>query len=196
MWCLFFFGFREGFEPTSMQGSGGALPLGGWTPSAPYDLPLNGQIGNRIPHPLLWTPHGVSSFFGFQGGIRTHFNARLQRSLATRRLDAECSFRFAPQRANRQSNPSFSSNFQTSSHFGIYFAASSLTRSSKSATLMLEDLPGYFFSAALSVIECTEPGKSSPIFSTVSARGTACKIPATWVDSFDADSFRPGLSGR
>ena len=43
MRCLFFFGFREGFKPTSMQGSGGALPLGGWTPSAPYDLPLNGH---------------------------------------------------------------------------------------------------------------------------------------------------------
>ena len=71
-----------------------------------------------------------------------------------------------------------------------------LTRSSKSATLMLEDLLGYFFSSALSVIECTEPGKSSPIFSTVSARGTACKIPATWIDSFDTDSFRPGVFGR
>ena len=65
------FCFREGFEPTSMRGSGGALPLGGWTPSALYDLPLKGQIGNRIPHPLLWTPHGVSSFL-LQRGIRPH----------------------------------------------------------------------------------------------------------------------------
>ena len=196
MRCLFFFGFRDGFEPTSMQGSGGALPLGGWTPSALYDLPPKkgkSAIESLI---LFFGHHMVSLLFWLQGGIRTHSNARLRRILATRRLDAECSFRFAPQRANRQSNPSFSSNFQTSSHFGIYFAASSLTRSSKSATLMSEDLPGYFFSAALSVIECTEPGKSSPIFSTVSARGTACKTPATWVDSFDADSFRPGLSGR
>ena len=101
------FCFREGFEPTSMRGSGGALPLGGWTPSALYDLPLKGQIGNRIPHPLLWTPHGVSSFL-LQRGIRPHPMQGLRRSLANRQLDADCSLRFAP-KANRPSNPSSSS---------------------------------------------------------------------------------------
>ncbi len=48
---------------------------------------------------------GAGAFLCRRAGNRTHFNASVRWTLANRRLDADCSLRFAPLGVNRQSIP-------------------------------------------------------------------------------------------